>query len=120
MAVFDQSAVLQNNFSFVMFVGLKPYLRGFVSDRNVHSHCKQLSRTEFRVTWRESSVRPVLVAAPPVRGVRQQNSPPRMELVEGDKAPDFYMPTDQGAHVSLKELTGRPVVLYFYPKANTP
>jgi len=38
---------------------------------------------------------------------------------EGDKAPDFTMPTDGEGEVSLKELKGGPVVLYFYPKDDT-
>ncbi len=38
----------------------------------------------------------------------------------GDKAPDFSMPTDGGGNVSLSELKGKPVVLYFYPKDDTP
>jgi len=38
---------------------------------------------------------------------------------EGDKAPDFTMPTDGGGEVSLKDLKGSPVVLYFYPKDDT-
>ncbi len=37
----------------------------------------------------------------------------------GDKAPDFTMPTDGGGTVSLKDFTGQPVVLYFYPKDDT-
>lgn len=39
---------------------------------------------------------------------------------EGDKAPDFTMPTDGGGSVSLKELKGKKVILYFYPKDDTP
>ncbi len=38
---------------------------------------------------------------------------------EGDKAPDFSMPTDGGGSVSLKDLKGQTVVLYFYPKDDT-
>ena len=38
----------------------------------------------------------------------------------GDKAPDFTLPTDGGGSVSLKKLKGRTVVLYFYPKDDTP
>ena len=34
----------------------------------------------------------------------------------GDQAPDFSMPTDGGGSVSLSDLKGKPVVLYFYPK----
>jgi len=38
----------------------------------------------------------------------------------GDKAPDFNMATDGGGTVSLAGLKGRKVVLYFYPKDDTP
>lgn len=38
----------------------------------------------------------------------------------GDQAPDFSMPTDGGGEVSLSALRGRPVVLYFYPRDDTP
>jgi peroxiredoxin Q/BCP len=37
----------------------------------------------------------------------------------GDKAPAFTLPTDGGGKVSLAELKGKPVVLYFYPKDDT-
>ena len=43
-----------------------------------------------------------------------------MTLNPGDKAPDFSMPTDGGGSVSLKDLKGKKVVLYFYPKDDTP
>ncbi|HEX4262332.1 MAG TPA: thioredoxin-dependent thiol peroxidase [Acetobacteraceae bacterium] len=39
---------------------------------------------------------------------------------EGDRAPDFEMPASGGRTVSLKAMKGRPFVLYFYPKADTP
>ena len=38
---------------------------------------------------------------------------------EGDKAPDFDLETDEGTRVSLSSLTGKNVVLFFYPKDNT-
>ena len=38
----------------------------------------------------------------------------------GDKAPDFLIPTDGGNTISLKELKGNKVILYFYPKDMTP
>ncbi len=41
------------------------------------------------------------------------------ELEVGDKAPAFTLPTDGGGKVSLSELKGKPVVLYFYPKDDT-
>jgi peroxiredoxin Q/BCP len=43
-----------------------------------------------------------------------------MSLKEGDPAPDFSMPASGGRTVSLASLRGRPFVLYFYPKADTP
>jgi thioredoxin-dependent peroxiredoxin len=38
----------------------------------------------------------------------------------GQKAPDFKLKTDNGNDLSLKEFAGRRVVLFFFPKANTP
>jgi thioredoxin-dependent peroxiredoxin len=38
----------------------------------------------------------------------------------GDKAPDFSLPSDSGAKVSLSDFGGKTVVLYFFPKADTP
>ena len=42
-----------------------------------------------------------------------------MSVQLGDKAPDFTLPTDGGGNVSLAELRGKKVVLYFYPKDDT-
>lgn len=41
-------------------------------------------------------------------------------LQKGDPAPDFTMEADKGASVSLKDLRGKTVVLYWYPKDDTP
>jgi peroxiredoxin Q/BCP len=38
----------------------------------------------------------------------------------GQKAPDFNLTADDGSKVRLADLRGRPVVLYFYPKDDTP
>ena len=43
-----------------------------------------------------------------------------MALQEGDPAPGFTLPRDGGGEVSLSALRGRKVVLYAYPKDNTP
>ncbi|NMJ39731.1 thioredoxin-dependent thiol peroxidase [Roseomonas sp. JC162] len=42
------------------------------------------------------------------------------ELAEGKKAPAFTMKASGGREVSSAALKGRPYLLYFYPKANTP
>ena len=38
----------------------------------------------------------------------------------GDKAPDFTLPNQDEASVSLSDFTGKKVVLWFFPKASTP
>jgi len=43
-----------------------------------------------------------------------------MTLSTGDKAPDFSMPSDGGGTVSLSDFKGKHLVLYFYPKDDTP
>ncbi len=42
------------------------------------------------------------------------------ELAEGDRAPDFELPSSTGKPVKLSSLKGKQVVLYFYPKDDTP
>ncbi len=41
-------------------------------------------------------------------------------LKDGDKAPDFSLQADTAEEISLKNLKGKKVVLYFYPKDDTP
>jgi len=41
-------------------------------------------------------------------------------IEEGQSAPDFTLPADDGREVKLSGLRGKPVVLYFYPKDDTP
>jgi len=41
-------------------------------------------------------------------------------LEPGDQAPDFTLPDQNGDPVALSDLRGQKVVLYFYPKADTP
>ena len=43
-----------------------------------------------------------------------------MPLKEGDQAPEFSLPSSTGETIALKELAGKKVVLYFYPKDDTP
>ncbi len=43
-----------------------------------------------------------------------------MTLAPGDPAPDFTLPDQHGDPVTLSDFQGRSVVVYFYPKADTP
>ena len=43
-----------------------------------------------------------------------------MSVKVGDPAPNFKLPTDGGKTLSMEELKGKNVVLYFYPKDDTP
>lgn len=43
-----------------------------------------------------------------------------MKLKEGNKAPEFTTTTNGGGKVSLSDYLGKNVILYFYPKDNTP
>ncbi|HVN47229.1 MAG TPA: thioredoxin-dependent thiol peroxidase [Bacteroidota bacterium] len=40
-------------------------------------------------------------------------------LKTGDRAPNFKLPTGDGKMISLKDLRGKKIILYFYPKDNT-
>ena len=41
-------------------------------------------------------------------------------LQEGQAAPPFELPDEQNRPISLKDFQGHPLVLYFFPKADTP
>jgi thioredoxin-dependent peroxiredoxin len=42
-----------------------------------------------------------------------------VELKPGDPAPEFSLPDQDGATVSLSDFRGRKLLLYFFPKADT-
>jgi thioredoxin-dependent peroxiredoxin len=44
----------------------------------------------------------------------------KTKLTVGDMAPGFRLKTDSGSEISLSDYRGKRVVLFFYPKANTP
>lgn len=44
----------------------------------------------------------------------------KVQLEEGQPAPDFTLPSSEGNDISLHDLRGKQVVLYFYPKDDTP
>src|ERR1700690_1106803 len=44
----------------------------------------------------------------------------KLKLKEGDKAPEFSVNTNGGGKISLADFKGKNVILYFYPKDDTP
>lgn len=47
-------------------------------------------------------------------------TPSRKPLKAGDPAPDFELPSDSGQTLSLSGFRGKKVIVYFYPRDNTP
>ncbi len=56
---------------------------------------------------------------PHIRMTKRTLGGKRMSLEVGDKAPVFTLPADGGGKIALKDLKGKKVVLYFYPKDDT-
>jgi thioredoxin-dependent peroxiredoxin len=56
----------------------------------------------------------------PLASGRERYREERIVIQEGKPAPDFELASDSGDTVKLSELRGKPVVLYFYPKDDTP
>ena len=50
----------------------------------------------------------------------KRNACPMFHLKEGDAAPDFSAPNEKGETVRLSDFRGKKLVLYFYPKDDTP
>ena len=63
-----------------------------------------------------SPPRPKAAAAKPTGGAK----PATASLAEGARAPDFRLPRDGGGAVSLADFAGEKLVIYFYPRADTP
>jgi peroxiredoxin Q/BCP len=78
------------------------------------------SSIRFRCSDGETNVSP---SRPPTRLTRTTPTARREEdflVAEGEPAPDFTLTSDGGEEVRLSDFEGKPVVLYFYPKDDTP
>jgi thioredoxin-dependent peroxiredoxin len=58
--------------------------------------------------------------SPKMMAKTKSSAGPSHLLAEGSKAPVFHLPRDGGKTVSLSDFSGRKLVLFFYPRANTP
>jgi len=57
-----------------------------------------------------------VLARPAADGI----NPGDISMKVNDKAPDFTLQDENGNEVALKDLQGKTVVLFFYPRASTP
>lgn len=64
--------------------------------------------------------KPLKSKPPAAQKPAAQKPGPAAPLVEGGKAPGFALPRDGGSSVSLADYAGRKLVLFFYPRADTP
>jgi peroxiredoxin Q/BCP len=60
------------------------------------------------------------VLKPSAATTSNQKTAARSVLAEGTKAPSFHLPRDGGNTISLKDYAGQKLVLFFYPRADTP
>jgi thioredoxin-dependent peroxiredoxin len=75
----------------------------------------EVSRPAASESKPAAAAKPVVAAKPAVMPVRGHAA-----LAEGNKAPAFRLPRDGGETVSLADFAGRKLVLFFYPRADTP
>src|SRR5882672_1979315 len=54
------------------------------------------------------------------RDTAAMNKTPELKLQEGERAPDFTAPANGGGKISLADFKGKNVILYFYPRDDTP
>ena len=84
----------------------------------VTSNKKQPSKTSHKAASKRLKSPSSATAAKP------RNSSPSMEkdhnLTQGANAPAFHLPRDGGGMISLSDFAGKKLVLFFYPRADTP
>ena len=82
---------------------------------------KPSEKASKKVTGKTGATKAVSPRAkPPKKAAPGKAAGPAHTLTEGMAAPAFQLPRDDGGSVSLKDFAGRNLVLYFYPRADTP
>jgi peroxiredoxin Q/BCP len=90
----------------------KPLKTRSLSERK--SAKKRVSRSSHKPARKPLTAKAAVAAKPELPAGK---SP---QLIEGAKAPAFRLPRDGGGMVSLSDFAGQKLVLFFYPRANTP
>ena len=60
------------------------------------------------------------ISKPSAAAYSNRRGAARAVLAEGEKAPSFHLPRDGGNTISLQDFAGQKLVLFFYPRADTP
>jgi thioredoxin-dependent peroxiredoxin len=104
--------------------------RGATADTSGKKANKQPARAIPKATALRTVAAPKAAAAKRGAGTRSASRPSpgktgvsiggKQALVEGAEAPAFRLPRDGGGSVSLADFAGRKLVLFFYPRADTP
>jgi len=81
---------------------------------------KAASKTLKPVKAKTATKAPGKLAAEPAAAKTESRAAASHLLAEGAKAPAFRLPRDGGEVVSLSDFAGKKLVLFFYPRANTP
>ena len=81
---------------------------------------KSRKSAQARAQMPSSKVAKPKIAKPKAAATSNRKSAVRPVLAEGEKAPSFRLPRDGGSAVSLQDFAGQKLVLFFYPRADTP
>jgi peroxiredoxin Q/BCP len=80
------------------------------------------SKAKLTGTTKQGTAKPAAPKQAAVAKASARTAAPKKAagVAEGDKAPAFSLPDESGATVSSASLAGKPYVIYFYPKDDTP
>src|SRR5690348_11486762 len=93
------------------YISSKPNARGPLLCVFFFPYCARRTGTAARLTARQMTAQPAL---------RYNDVRSGVPMNTNDKAPEFTLPDENGQNVSLKDSRGKNVVLFFFPKADTP
>jgi thioredoxin-dependent peroxiredoxin len=79
-------------------------------------------KSKAKPTAKKGAAKPAAPKKTAVAKASARTAAPKLAagVAEGDKAPAFSLPDETGATVSSSSLAGKPYVIYFYPKDDTP
>ena len=94
----------------------KKTIRKTIAKTLVKALAKTSANTPAKTSVQDSATESHKAPSKPLKS----DAPEKSGFVEGAKAPAFRLPRDGGATVSLADFSGKKLVLFFYPRADTP